>query len=115
MADDKVKSEVTGDESVPYENWKEYEKAVEEGKEIIPELPKQRPNERYAFNVDEALDTIDLTFGGYTPSEDALNFFNIVRLVMGEDPEVDNGLMHYFLVDLVYGNIKRECWMPDMI
>ena len=59
MADDKVKSEVTGDESVPYENWKEYEKAVEEGKEIIPELPKQRPNERYAFNVDEALDTID--------------------------------------------------------
>lgn len=108
MADDKVKSEVTGDESVPYENWKEYEKAVEEGKEIIPELPKQRPNERYAFSVDEALDTIDLTFGGYTPSEDALNFFNIVRLVMGEDPEVDNGLMHYFLVDLVYGNIKRE-------
>ena len=54
MTEDKVKSEVTGDESVPYENWIEYEKAVEEGKEIILELPKQRPNERYAFSVDEA-------------------------------------------------------------
>ena len=31
-----------------------------------------------------------------------------MRLVYGEDFEVDNGLMHYFLVDLVYGNVKRE-------
>ena len=68
MAKLEAKSEVTGDESVEYENWKEFEKAVEEGKELIPELPKQKPNERYAFSVDEALDTIYLTFGGYTPS-----------------------------------------------
>ena len=42
MAKFEAKSEVTGDESVPYENWKEFEKAVEEGKELIPELPKQK-------------------------------------------------------------------------
>lgn len=104
-----VKStEIDGDESVPYESWKKYEEAVVAGVEQAPEMPKERPNEKYAFVVDEALDSIDLTFNGYVPSEDALNFFNIVRLVMGEDPEVDNGLMHYFLVDLVYGNIGRN-------
>lgn len=60
------------------------------------------------FNIDEALDNIDLTFGGYIPSEEALDFFNIIRLVLGKEPDVDNALMHYFLVDLVFGNIKRE-------
>lgn len=107
---DENSKDISGDESVAYENWKEYEKAVEEGKEEVPEAPtvRERPNEKYAFNVDEALDCIDLTFNGYTPSKDALKFFNVVRLVLGEDPEVDNGLMHYFLVDLVFGNIKRE-------
>lgn len=100
--------DIVGDDSVPYANWKEYEKAVEEGKEVAPDVVKERPNEKYAFNVDEALDCIDLTFNGYTPSKDALNFFNVIRLVLGEDPEVDNGLMHYFLVDLVFGNVGRE-------
>ena len=100
--------DIVGDDSVPYANWKEYEKAVEEGKEVAPDVIKERPNEKYAFNVDEALDCIDLTFNGYTPSKDALNFFNVIRLVLGEDPEVDNGLMHYFLVDLVFGNVGRE-------
>lgn len=100
--------DIAGDDSVPYANWKEYEKAVEEGKEVAPDVVKERPNEKYAFNVDEALDCIDLTFNGYTPSKDALNFFNVIRLVLGEDPEVDNGLMHYFLVDLVFGNVGRE-------
>jgi len=100
-------SEITGDESVPYSNWKEYEKAVEEGKEEVKAV-KERPNEKYAFSVDEALDTIDLTFNGYVPSEDSLKFFNTIRLVLGEDPEVDNGLMHYFLVDLIFGNIQRQ-------
>lgn len=103
-----ISKDIVGDDSVPYENWKEYEKAVEEGKEVAPELVKERPNEKYAFNVDEALDCIDLTFNGYIPSKDALNFFNVIRLVLGEDPEVDNGLMHYFLVDLVFGNVGRE-------
>ena len=102
---------VTGDESVPYESWKAYEEAVEKGVEPEPEevkMPRQRPGMKYEFNVDAALDSIDLTFNGYTPSQQAFEFFNIIRLVMGEDPEVDNSLMHYFLVDLVFGNIKRE-------
>ena len=103
-----VSPEIEGDESIAYENWKAYEKAVEEGKEQLPEEIKPIKHERYEFNVDKALDCIDLTFNGYTPSRDAIEFFNIIRLVNGEDFETDNALMHYFLVDLVYGNIKRE-------
>ena len=99
---------ITGDESVPYDDWEAYLKAVEEGREAEPKdvVIKGRPD--YEFNVDNALDNIDLTFNGYVPSKDAIEFFNIIRLVLGEDPEVDNGLMHYFLVDLVFQNIKRE-------
>jgi phage terminase large subunit-like protein len=105
---DKPEEIISGDESVPYESWQKYVEAVEEGVEPAPKVGKISPNEKYAFNVDEALDNIDLTFGGYKPSEQALEFFNIIRLVMGEDPEVDNGLMHYFLVDLVFGNVGRN-------
>jgi len=109
-------SEIAGDDSVAYASWKQYVDAVNSEDEPTPSVVKDKPNEKYAFNVDEALDNIDLTFGGYTPSEDALKFFNIVRLVLGEDPEVGNGLMHYFLVDLVYGNITRDNYpyAPDV-
>ena len=100
--------DISGDSSKSYGGWKDYVEAVENAIEPPPPTIKEKPNEKYAFNVDEALDSIDLTFGGYTPSEDALKFFNIIRLVLGEDPEVDNSLMHYFLVDLLYGNVKRE-------
>lgn len=103
-----VSPEIEGDESIAYENWKAYEKAVEEGIEEAPKEIIPRKHERYEFNVDKALDCIDLTFNGYTPSRDAIEFFNIMRLVYGEDFETDNALMHYFLVDLVYGNVKRE-------
>ena len=99
---------ITGDESVPYDDWNEYLKAVEEGREAEPKDVVIRGRPDYEFNVDNALDNIDLTFNGYVPSKDAIEFFNIIRLVLGEDPEVDNGLMHYFLVDLVFQNIKRE-------
>jgi len=99
---------ITGDESVPYSDWDEYLKAVAEGKEEEPKDVVIRGRPDYEFNVDNALDNIDLTFNGYVPSKDAIEFFNIIRLVLGEDPEVDNGLMHYFLVDLVFQNIKRE-------
>lgn len=99
---------ITGDESVPYNDWDEYLKAVEEGREAEPKDVVIRGRPDYEFNVDNALDNIDLTFNGYVPSKDAIEFFNIIRLVLGEDPEVDNGLMHYFLVDLVFQNIKRE-------
>lgn len=99
---------IEGDESIPYEDWQEYVKAVETGKEEMPKdiIVKGRPD--YEFNIDKALDCIDLTFNGYIPSKDAIEFFNIIRLVLGEEPEVPNDLMHYFLVDLVFGNIKRE-------
>jgi len=105
-----TESGITGDESVAYESWKEYEKAVKDGTEIVPtvKMPRQRPGMQYEFNVDQALDSIDLSFKNYKPSQEALEFFNIIRLVMGEDPEVDNSIMHYFLVDLVFDNIKRE-------
>lgn len=99
---------VEGDDSIPYDDWQEYVKAVEAGKEEMPKdiIVKGRPG--YEFNVDKALDCIDLTFNGYIPSKDAIEFFNIIRLVLGEEPEVPNDLMHYFLVDLVFGNIKRD-------
>lgn len=63
---------------------------------------------RNKFNIDEALDSIDLTFAGYTPSEDAFEFFNIIRVFMGEDFEVPNPIFHYFIVDMLYGNVKAE-------
>ena len=105
---DIASTEIEGDESIAYDSWKAYEKAVEEGIEEKPIDIVPKKHERYDFNVDKALDCIDLSFNGYTPSKDSIEFFNIMRLVYGEDFEVDNGLMHYFLVDLVYGNIKRE-------
>ena len=105
---DIASTEIEGDESIAYDSWKAYEKAVEEGIEEKPIDIVPKKHERYEFNVDKALDCIDLSFNGYTPSKDSIEFFNIMRLVYGEDFEVDNGLMHYFLVDLVYGNIKRE-------
>lgn len=108
LIDDPEVGEISGDESVPYNDWQEYLKAVEAGKEKEPEevVVKGRPD--YEFNVDKALDNIDLRFNGYIPSKDSIEFFNIIRLVLGEDPEVDNSLMHYFLIDLIFGNIKRE-------
>ena len=100
--------DISGDESVPYKSWKAYEVAVEEGEEEAPVEPKPKSRKEYAFNVDTALDNIDLLFNGYTPSVQAIDFFNVIRLVLGEDPEVRNSLMHYFLVDLVFGNIVRD-------
>ena len=103
--------DITGDESIPYETWKDYVEAVETGVEAMPQAyePYKRPGmPKYEFDVDSALDTIDLGFGDYVPSRDAVEFFNIIRLVLGEDPEVDSSIMHYFLVDLVFGNIERS-------
>jgi hypothetical protein len=62
----------------------------------------------YPFDIDSALDTIDLRFKNYTPTEDAVTFFNIARLIMGKDFAITNPKFHYFLVDVLYGNITRE-------
>jgi len=60
------------------------------------------------FDIDAALDSIDLSFHGYIPSEEALEFFNVIRLVQGEDFEFTTPLGHYWLIDLVFGNISRD-------
>lgn len=60
------------------------------------------------FDLDKALDSVDLTFHGYIPSDDSLEFFAIMRLVQGEDFEFSTPLFHYWLVDLLFGKIARE-------
>ena len=54
------------------------------------------------ITVDWLLDNVDLTFQGYTPSVVAIEFFNFVRLTLGEEPENENSLAHYFLVDVIF-------------
>ena len=54
------------------------------------------------ITVDWLLDNVDLTFKGYTPSIVAIEFFNFVRLTLGEEPENENSLAHYFLVDVIF-------------
>ncbi len=106
--DKDVSPYIEGDESIPYENWQEYEDAVAAGIELDKPEVKMVGRPDYAFNVDKALDCIDLTFEGYIPSAEAIDFFNVMQLVLGEKPEVKNSLMHYFLVDLIFNNISRE-------
>ena len=60
------------------------------------------------FSIDDALDNIDLKFNGYVPSEDALEFWAIARVIKGEDFDVPNPLLHYWLIDLAFGNLSRE-------
>ena len=54
------------------------------------------------ITVDWLLDNVDLTFQGYSPSIVAIEFFNFVRLTLGEEPENENSLAHYFLVDVIF-------------
>lgn len=67
---------------------------------------------REKFDLDEALDSLDLTFNGYIPSTDALEFFVLMRLVQGRDFEYSTPLTHYFLVDLLLGNIETSDHFP---
>ena len=60
------------------------------------------------FDLDAALDSIDLSFNGYVPTEDSLEFFALMRMVQGEDFEFKTPLFHYWLVDLMFGNITRD-------
>jgi len=60
------------------------------------------------FDIEEALLNIDLEFRNYIPSADAIDFFNIMRLVNGADFEFDSPLVHYWIVDLLFGNVTRE-------
>ena len=59
--------------------------------------------------VDELLDTINLTFPNYVPSDDALHFWATMQLIKGKDffaygiPK-----LHYYFIDLAFNNITRE-------
>ena len=65
-------------------------------------------NETIKFDLDKALDSVDLSFNGYIPSKDSLEFFVLMRMVAGEDFEFETPLFHYWLVDLLFGNIGRD-------
>lgn len=59
--------------------------------------------------VDELLDTIDLTFPNYTPSKDALHFWNTMQLIKG--PAFFTAgipILHYYFIDLVFNNVDRD-------
>ena len=88
--------------------WKNYVDSVKDGDVLEPEDTTLKKISKYEFNIDNALDNMDLTFGGYKPSRDSLEFFSLMRLVMGEDFEVENSLMHYFLIDLIFGKVERH-------
>lgn len=64
------------------------------------------------FNLDGALDSYDPTFPRYTPSKDALEFFILMRLVEGKDFEFDTPIAHYFMVDMLLGNIQDPMMFP---
>jgi phage terminase large subunit-like protein len=64
------------------------------------------------FNVDEALDSVDLSFPGYIPSTESLEYFAIMRLVTGKDFEFSTPMWHYFLVDVMLGMIDDKYMFP---
>lgn len=64
------------------------------------------------FDVDEALDSIDLNFPGYMPSAESLEFFMLMRLVAGRDFEFSTPKWHYFLVDMILGKITDKYLFP---
>lgn len=64
------------------------------------------------FNLDLALDSYDPTFPGYMPSADAFEFYNLMRLVNGEDFEFNTPIAHYFMADLLLGHIKDVNQFP---
>lgn len=64
------------------------------------------------FNLDAALDSYDPTFPRYTPSTDAFEFYNLMRLVNGEDFEFNTPIAHYFMADLLLGNITDPNQFP---
>lgn len=60
------------------------------------------------FDIDAALDSVDLSFKNYKPSQQAFEFFAIIRVFFGEDFEIASPKFHYFIVDMLFGNVKRE-------
>lgn len=64
------------------------------------------------FELEDALDSYDPEFPGYTPSKQAFEFFILMRLVEGGDFEFDTPIAHYFMVDLLLNNITDPQMFP---
>ena len=82
--------------------------------EMIAEAAKKAAEVKATaeFDLDGALDGFDPTFPRYTPTRDALEFFILMRLVEGSDFEFDTPIAHYFMVDLLLGNITDPMQFP---
>ena len=68
--------------------------------------------ENAEFDLDAALDSYDPTFPGYTPSMHAFDFYNMMRLVQGGDFEFNTPIAHYFMADLLLGEITDPQMFP---
>jgi len=76
-------------------------------KEVLIELMEDKE-----FDLDGALDTYDPTFPNYTPSKYAWEFFDLMRLVQGEDFEFNTPIAHYFMADMLLGSITTSDVFP---
>lgn len=87
---------------------------VEPSEERMVEIYEEEEDiiERAEFDLDGALDSYDPTFPGYTISRDAFEFFSIMRMVAGVDFEFNTPVAHYFMVDLLLGNITDTDMFP---
>ncbi len=60
------------------------------------------------FDIDAALDSVDLAFRNYKPSQQAFEFFALIRVFYGEDFEIASPKFHYFIVDMLFGNVTKK-------
>ena len=54
------------------------------------------------WSVEKLLDNADVKLEWFVPSATAFEFFNFIRLVLGEEPENTNPPAHYFLIDAIF-------------
>jgi len=57
-----------------------------------------------SIDVEKLLDYVDVKLDWYTPSEEAFNVINFIRLSMGREPENLNSKAHYFFIDAMLGS-----------
>lgn len=73
---------------------------------------EEETKDKAVFDLDAALDTYDPTFPRYTPSQEAFEFFTLMRLVEGKDFDFDTPIAHYFMVDMLLGYIEDPLMFP---
>lgn len=86
--------------------------AVSDAQKRIVAEEAQEVLENAEFQLDKALDTYDPTFPRYEPSKHAFEFFTLMRLVQGKDFEFNTPIAHYFMVDLLLGEITDPMMFP---